>query len=180
MFQVKVEDGAKCVLRIYSDGESTLLENQAEMFWLDAIKRDTSLRVTEPVPRRDGAYISIIDMDGVPGGQRGVLFRWIPGTTLESRLNADNYYKLGQVMAQLHDHAQTLNPLPDEIQPKIWNKVFYYTDEPVVFDTEAYRHLFPPDRLALLLQVIERSESLLGRLFADGAGRMLIHGDMHF
>ena len=96
MFKVLSEGDERFVLRIYSDGESTLSENQTEIFWLDALKRDTDLRISEPVPRRDGEYITIATAPGVPGEKRCVLFKWVPGRTLEENLNPDNYFKLGE------------------------------------------------------------------------------------
>jgi Ser/Thr protein kinase RdoA (MazF antagonist) len=180
MFQLQTEDGAKYVFRIYSEEETTLRENQAEMFWLDALKRDTELKVTEPVARRDGEYITIVSVPGVPGEPRCVLFKWVPGRTLENDLSPENYYKLGQTLAGLHDHAETLNPLPPNIQPKKWDKVFYYPDEPVVYHTAEYRHLFSPERIVLLNKVIERANEVFGRLYADPDRQILIHGDLHY
>ena len=180
MFQLQAQDGQKYVLRIYSDEETTLRDNQAEIFWLDALQRDTDLKVTQPVARRDGAYITIGGVPGVPGKRRCVLFKWVPGRALEHYLCAENYDKLGQTLARLHNHAQTLKPLPPHIQPKRWDKVFYYPDEPVVYDTAAYRHLFPPQRVALLNDVIQRAGEVLERLYADARGQILIHGDLHY
>ena len=54
MFKIRTVDAEKFVMRIYSDEETTLRENRAEMFWLDALMRDSDIPVTEPVPRRDG------------------------------------------------------------------------------------------------------------------------------
>jgi Ser/Thr protein kinase RdoA (MazF antagonist) len=102
MFQIRSSDGEKYVLRIYSDEETTLRENQAEMFWLDALKRDTDLKASEPVARRDGEYITIASVPGVPANRRCVLFKWIPGRALENYLSSENYYSFGQVLAKLH------------------------------------------------------------------------------
>jgi len=180
MYQLQAQDGQKYVLRIYSNEETTLRDNQAEIFWLDALMRDTDLKVTEPVARRDGEYITIVNAPGVPGERRCVLFKWVPGRTLENHLCPENYDKLGQTLARLHNHAQTLNPLPPHIQPKKWDKVFYYPDEPVVYDTAAYRHLFPPERIALLNDVIQRAGEVFESLYADTKGQILIHGDVHY
>ena len=180
MFQIRAADGEKFVLRIYSDEETTLRENRAEMFWLNALKRDTDLKVTEPVARRDGQYITVTSVPGVPDEQRCALFKWIPGRPLENHLSPENYYKYGQVLAKLHNHASTLKPLPPHIQPKRWDKVFYYPDEPVVYDTPEYSHLFPPERIELLESVIEQADAVFARLFADKDGLILIHGDLHF
>ncbi len=180
MFRIDSEDGKKYVLRIYSDEETTLRENRAEMFWLDAIKRDTDLKVTEPVKRRDGKYITIVRVPGVPKEQRCVLFKWIPGQTLVNHLNSENYYNLGRALAKLHNHAATLNPLPPNIQPKKWDKVFYYPDEPVVYNVPQYGHLFPPERIELLKKVIGLANETFKKLFANKDGLMLIHGDLHY
>lgn len=180
MFQIRSADGEKYVLRIYSDEETTLRENQAEMFWLDALKRDTDLKATEPVARRDGEYITIASVPGVPANRRCVLFKWIPGRALENYLSSENYYSFGQVLAKLHNHASTLKPLPPHIQPKRWDKVFYYPDEPVVYNAPEYSHLFPPDRIELLEAVIEQADEVFARLFADKEGLILIHGDLHY
>lgn len=180
MFQIRSVEGERFVLRIYSDEETTLKENQAEMFWLDAIIRDTDIKVCQPVPRRDGEYITILTVPGIPPDRRCVLFKWIPGRPLEEHLSPETYYQFGQVLAKLHLHAATLNPLPAFIQPKKWDRVFYYPDEPVVYNTPEYSRFFPPERIRLLERVIERSDRVFERLFSDQSGLMLIHGDLHF
>ncbi|MBN2004514.1 MAG: phosphotransferase [Anaerolineae bacterium] len=180
MFQIQSEGGEKFVLRIYSDEETTLRENQAEMFWLDALKRDTDLKITEPIARRDGEYITLASVPGVPENRRCVLFNWIPGRPLENHLSAETYYLYGQALAKLHNHAAALNPLPPAINPKKWDKVFYYPDEPVVYNTPEYAHLFSMERVDLLDRVIERANTVFESLFADKDGQILIHGDLHY
>lgn len=180
MFHLQTEDDKHYVLRIYSDEETTLAENQAEMFWLDALKRDTDVKVSEPVARRDGEYITSARAPGVPRERRCVLFKWVPGKTLEEVLCPENYYKLGQTLAKLHTHAETLNPLPPYIRPKKWDKVFYYPDEPVVYNTAAYRHIFSPERIELIDAVIARANVVFDKLYADVDNQILIHGDLHY
>jgi Ser/Thr protein kinase RdoA (MazF antagonist) len=180
MFKVQSVEGENYVLRIYSDEETTLAENRTEIFWLQALMRDTDLRVSEPVPRRDGEFISLANVPGVPGEKRCVLFRWIPGRELENYLNPGNYFKLGVVMARLHNHAETLRPLPPFVRPKKWDRAFYYPDEPVVYNTGAYQHLFPPDRIAVIDEVISKADGEFARLYADLERQIIIHGDLHF
>jgi Ser/Thr protein kinase RdoA (MazF antagonist) len=180
MFQIRSEDNDRYVLRIYSDEETTLRENQTEMFWLNALKRDTDIKVTEPIARRDGECITVVCVPGVPGRRRCALFKWIPGRPLENHICAENYYKYGQTSAKLHNHASTLKPLPPNIRPKKWDKVFYYPDEPVVYNAPEYSHLFTPERIELLESVIEQANEVFQRLFADIDGQILIHGDLHY
>lgn len=180
MFQIRAVDGKKYVLRIYSNEETTLKENQAELFWLNAFIRDTDLKVTEPIARRDGEYITIVGVPGVPEERRCVLFKWIPGRTLANYLSSVNYVKFGQTLAKLHNHASTLKPLPASIQPKKWDKVYYYPNEPVVYDTPEYSHLFPPERIKLINKLIEQADNVFARLFNEKDRQILIHGDLHY
>lgn len=50
-FRVDGGNGERYLLRIYSDEETTLLDNMVEMFWLTALKRDTDLKIMDPVAR---------------------------------------------------------------------------------------------------------------------------------
>jgi Ser/Thr protein kinase RdoA (MazF antagonist) len=180
MFQVWAGKGEKYVLRIYSEGETTQKENRAEMFWLDALRQETALKVVEPVKRADGQYINTISVPGVPKERRCVLFKWVPGKPLENNLSSENYYKFGQTLAKLHDNANRLKPLPADIQLKKWDKVFYYPDEPVIYNTPEYAHLFPPERIEVIDKVIKRAKEVFARLFANEDNQILIHGDLHF
>ena len=179
-FKVIATTGERFVLRIYSDEETTLVETRAEVFWLTALARDTDLNITEPVLRKDGKHITEITIPGVPPRRRCVLFHWIPGRTLDEQVTPQRYYQLGQSLAKLHNHAETLNPLPPEIDPKRWDKVFYYPGEPVVYNSPAYSHLFSPQEIQTIDQVIEISEKMFRKLFSDKKELMLIHGDLHY
>ena len=178
-FEIRSKSGERFAMRIYSDGETTLKENRAEIFWLTALVRDTDLKVTEPVPRKDGKYISVVTVPGVPPDCRCVLYRWIPGQPLGNCNSPEYYYKLGQDLAKLHNHAITLNPLPPEIDPKRWDKAFYYPDEPVVYNTQEYSHLFSQKDIQIIDSVIEIMEKMFSKLFNDKEDLMLIHGDLH-
>lgn len=180
MFKIQSESGENFVLRIYSDEETTLAENRTEIFWLQALLRDTKIRVSQPVPRRDGEYITFTGLPGVPGEKRCVLFKWIPGRSLENYLNPTNYSNLGETMALLHDHAERLKPLPAGIQPKKWDRAFYYPDEPVIYNTALYRHLFSPERIKIIDRVIAKADIEFEKLYSDEEGQILIHGDLHY
>lgn len=179
-FKVRSTDGDNYVLRIYSDEETTLAENQAEVYWLEALRRDTDLRFTEPVPRVDGSTITLASHEGIPGEKRCILFTWVPGRVLEEGLSTGNYFKLGVTLAKLHDHAESIRPLPESIQPKKWDKVFYYPDEPVVYNDPQYKHLFSDLKINIINRTISIADREFARLYADQEGQILIHGDLHY
>ncbi len=70
-----------------------------EMFWLNALKRDTDLKIMEPVARRDGGYVTVVGVPGLSGERRCALFRWVPGRCLADCVTSERYYKLGQVIS---------------------------------------------------------------------------------
>jgi len=178
-FKVRAK-GENYVLRIYSEEETTLAENMAEVFWLEALKRDTDLRFAEPVMRIDGDYITQVSVPGIQGQKRCIMFTWVPGRVLERSLSLPNYFNLGVVQAALHDHAESLRPLPESIKPKKWDKAFYYPDEPVVYNRPEYSNLFDDQRIEIVDQVIAIADQEFNRLYADSEGQILIHGDLHF
>jgi Ser/Thr protein kinase RdoA (MazF antagonist) len=179
LFRVETATSQKYVLRIYSDDDSTIEENRTEMFWLEAIHRDTDLRVVKPVRRRDGEYITLADLPGILSKRRCALFSWVPGRPLEKHPTPDLYFQFGEMMARLHNHSEGL-AVPPEICPKHWDKVFYYPDERSIYREAKYRHLFPPERVALMDEAVPRCDQLLANLYKVSCPPMLIHGDLHF
>ena len=178
-FKVVAKDGRKYALRIYSDEETTFRENRAELFWLEALMRDTDIRITCPVARTDGEYLSIVNRTGLPAGRRCVLFEWVPGTVLEKRLSPDKYRELGRIMAVLHNHAEQLK-VPAHIRPKRWDKVFYYPDEPVIIFDSRHEKLFDKTRRRILEKAIVQCTKHLDLLYGGDLAPILVHGDLHY
>ena len=167
--------GCLCRIGIIGNGDFT-----GQVFWLEALKRDTDLRFTEPVPRADGDAITLASLDGIPGEKRCILFTWVPGRPLEESLSPGNYFNLGVTLAKLHDHAESIRALPKSIRPKKWDQAFYYPDEPVVYNDPQYRHLFSDLQIKIIDRAISIADREFARLYADQEGQILIHGDLHY
>ncbi|MBT3314843.1 MAG: phosphotransferase [Anaerolineae bacterium] len=178
MFRVDTTDGSKYVIRLYSEFDSSLAENQTEMFWLAALARDTDLRVVESVARKDGDYITFVSMEGIPNEKRCALYKWVPGVQLAEHISPKNYEQFGQIVAQMHNHAEGLE-LPNYVQPKRWDKVFYFPDEPVVYNTPEYTSLFTAEQLSTLETTIDRVSPFLAGMYRD-SHPFIIHGDLHY
>jgi Ser/Thr protein kinase RdoA (MazF antagonist) len=179
LFRVETATGQKYVLRVYSDDDSTIEENRTEMFWLNAIQRDTDLRVVKPVRRRDGEYITLADLPGLLPKRRCALFCWVPGRPLEKHPTPALYFQFGEMMARLHNHSEEL-AVPPQICPKHWDKVFYYPDEQIVYHRSEFQHLFPSGGVDLMDEAVSRCDKLLADLYKVPFPPMLIHGDLHF
>jgi len=178
-FRIDASDRRKYAMRVYSNEETILKDNLAEVFWLNAINRDTDIRVPKPIPMKNGDFVALVDIPETPDERRCVVFEWIPGRCLGNNASIGDYHKLGQIQAQLHNHAATLKR-PTEIQPKRWDKVFYYPDEPVVVFSKEYDHLFTSERRKVIEKTIDLADTFFKRIYSDESGCILIHGDLHF
>jgi Ser/Thr protein kinase RdoA (MazF antagonist) len=179
MFRVDAVDGEKYVFRIYSEADSSLVENQTEMVWLAALARETDLPTIQPVARKDGEYISLVHYEGIPGEKRCALYKWIPGVTLSEHVTLDNYRKLGVIMAGLHNHAEQLT-LPDQLQPKRWDKTYYFPGEEIVYNTAVYAQLYTPAQIQIIDRAVATCDSYLASLYQQDANPFLLHGDLHY
>lgn len=175
-FKVQAADGQRYILRMSADNDSTLQENRIGIFWLQALKREGEISVVQPVPRRDGEYISLAQAAGDDLLRRCVLSRWVPGRTLTG--TAGQYRLLGGLMARLHENAAAL-VLPPDMEPKRWDRVFYFNDEHAIYHLPQYAALITPQRKALLDEGVRICDPLLSSLYASGQQPILIHGDLH-
>lgn len=179
LFRVDSADGRRFALRVCADEETTLEDNRAEAFWLQALQRETDLPVVRIIPRADGEAISIASAESLPPARRCLLFGWVPGRDLEVQLSPAYYHQLGQITARMHTHAAGL-ALPPDLHPRRWDRIFYFPNEEPVVHLPEYRRHFYASRLRLLDEARELGEAVLAELQHSAARPMLIHGDLHY
>ena len=124
IFRVDATNGDRFVLRISTPGQHSLNDNLIELAWLTALARDSTLKVVTPVADQRGDYLTRVALPTIAEERRCVLFRWVPGRPLASRVSPAHAYTLGTIMAALHDHAGTVW-LPPSLTPMTWHTVFY-------------------------------------------------------
>lgn len=179
IFRVDVADGRKYILRVCipGDGGHSLEEIRSEMMWLAALRRDTELGVPEPLTTREGALVTTVEASGVPEARYCVVFGWMPGPDIASKLSPENLAKMGSLAAQLHAHAESFTP-PPGFWVRMKDKAFPY-GEPVVLFDEQHLQLFPPARSSIYRRVVERVEGAVASLYATGVRPIVIHNDLH-
>jgi Ser/Thr protein kinase RdoA (MazF antagonist) len=179
IFRVDTAGGVRYMLRVSLPdlGGHSLAEIRSEMLWLEALHRDTDLGVPRPVPARSGALVTTALVPGVPEPRHCAVFGWVPGPNLADRLSLENMEKLGQLSAQLHNHAETFAP-PEGFSIPTATSLFPFGDPVVLFDSE-YRHLFPPARCSIFESAVERIQGAIDALYAGGPGPCVLHYDLH-
>lgn len=178
IYRLDTADGNKHILRVcLPEGGHSLEEIRSEMIWLAALHRDTDLGVPQPLPTRDGALVTTVEIPGVPQARHCVVFGWMPGLDLAERLTPENLARMGQLAARLHDHAGVFVP-PDEFWLKSKDKVCPF-GEPVVLFEDAYRDLYPEGDRPLFQAAMERVQGTIDQLFAGEQRPRVIHNDLH-
>lgn len=117
-FRVDAHDGPY-LLRINRPRVHTADTIGSEMAWLGALRRDTGLRVPEPVAARDGSFVVVARDAGVPEPHVCVLMNWLDGRFIDQRLAPAHLRRVGALAGQLQEHAATWTPPLGFLRPRV-------------------------------------------------------------
>jgi len=178
IFRIDTRSGERYILRV-SLPEGGHIDDHiaAEMDWLSALARDTSLSVPRPVPASNGSLFVEASAAGVPEPRLCAIFSWVPGTDLARHISSANFSKLGELMAGLHGHARDYQP-PAGLSLLCFDRVFPFP-EPVLLFEERFSGLFPPERRAIYQRTITWVQRAIDLLMNSGEPMRILHGDLH-
>ena len=178
IFRVDTTDGQKFILRVtLPEGGHNLDHVAAEMDWLAALARDTTLSVPRPLPARDGRLVVEAAAPGVPQPRLCEIFSWVPGKNLSESMTETHIASLGELMARLHAHALAYHP-PSELSLLRFDRPFPFPEPVVLFDAP-YAALFPPERRPVYEKAIAWTQESIDRLQASGEPMRILHNDLH-
>lgn len=105
IYCIDTTSGERYALRVHRPDYQSNAAIKSELAWLEALRHDTDLRISEPVPVADGATLQTI---ATPNGdiRHLALFRFVAGS--EPSPNHDLtelFFRLGGYAARLHRHA---------------------------------------------------------------------------
>jgi Ser/Thr protein kinase RdoA (MazF antagonist) len=177
LYRVVSESGDTHALRISATGWRSELELRSEIQWLLALDRDMDIDPHVPLMNRAGEYVTTIADERVPEPRHCVLFTWIPGVEVGTRLTQVNVEKMGILSAQLHLHGLDFTPQHTFTTRRL-DSLFPRDETVVLFDPE-HQHLFSPEQLASFKGAWTAAEAELERLYAHPEGLRVVHGDLH-
>ncbi len=150
---------------------------ESELMWLTALHRDTDLVVPYPVQNLSGTYITSIAIDDTSETLNCTLLKWIDGSPLDTEPTAMQARGIGELMAQLHQHA-SLWELPSGFtRPK-------YDWEQLHTSLMKLRSLIDAGTISLtdfavLESVVQRISNVMTALEKTRANWGLIHADLN-
>jgi Ser/Thr protein kinase RdoA (MazF antagonist) len=174
IFRIDDARGQKFALRLNVNSRRTLENVRAELAWLEALNRETDLRVPVMVPTRDGNFLQFLEHENAPRTLLSALFEWIPGPNISDNLTDEVVEELGLVTAKLHTHASSFK-LPDGCELPTTKSIFY--DMPKHIFEMPHEHL-PDSRLEVFERGAEVSQAVSNAVWARQPPRV-IHTDLH-
>jgi Ser/Thr protein kinase RdoA (MazF antagonist) len=114
-FRVSAEYTECYVLRIHRSGQTILrqrspAEIRSEMMYLAFLIQEEGFVVPSPVKTLDGDFLATAEAEGVPEPRICVLFRWVEGRFIDSRLTSKHLERVGSFMANLHNSGTRFHP----------------------------------------------------------------------
>ncbi|MFN6536472.1 MAG: phosphotransferase enzyme family protein [Nostoc sp. EkiNYC01] len=92
---------ARCRDRIWQ--QHAVIES--ELMWLTALHEDTDLVVPYPIQNLNGNFITSVAIDDTGEKLNCTLLNWIDGSPLDTQPTPIQAWQVGELMAQLHQHA---------------------------------------------------------------------------
>ena len=152
----------------------------SELAWLEALAHETIVPVQTPQRSLDGKMIVVGEQIGVPEPYPVTVLSWLEGQIFpQDHRSPHHFYRLGQLVAKLHHHAQHWTPAFELDRPLYDSTSVLRTDD--VFGEEAvtYKQL-PEDVQEHLQRLHERLQEVEQRLGKSPNQFGLIHSDLSF
>jgi Ser/Thr protein kinase RdoA (MazF antagonist) len=149
----------------------------AELAWLAALRRDTTLDVPEPVPARGGTLLATLDEAGAGEPRHAVLCRWVAGRRRRASLSPAALEAVGRFTAQLHQHsARFTPPAVSPARRRDWARVFGGDS---VVSPGSTDPLLTAEQRRAFARVAGLVRAALESLGTDPEVYGMIHGDLH-
>ncbi|WP_077595985.1 phosphotransferase [Oceanobacillus kimchii] len=92
---------------------------ESELMWLEAINKDTNLKVQSPIKNLEGKFVTNL-IDRTDNHSFWTLQSWIEGELLQEQPTDQEIKELAHLMVTLHDHATHWN-VPESFSRPIFN-----------------------------------------------------------
>lgn len=98
--------GHRSILRVHRQNYHLPHQIEAELDWLDALRRDSDVIVPRVLEAADGRRVVAVDSDGTD--RYVVHFAMVAGAEPdEDTVTVDDFHTLGRITAALHEHSHT-------------------------------------------------------------------------
>lgn len=176
-YEILTESEKKYVLKIYQEESSNINDNIAEHYLLEVIHDKTPVTTAKVIKNKDNETVTKIKYPNKRGYKRTALYEYLDGRTIDGIENLEYFRKMGKILASMHLATKDLN-LPDYVNPKRYDKVFYFEGEEAIYHKLKYKKHLTKEMVEILDELIPYLNIKLYNLYKDQEPQ-LIHGDLN-
>lgn len=176
LYKVYDTNGEVYGLKICRDGSTTLEDNMCEAFFLSLFSNEDFL-VPQVIENIYGLGVSFVSSAFFEQPRRTVLYSWVEGKVFEKNRTKSLFFELGKTMGKMHKATDGIT-IPEHLEAKKWDRVFYFRGEEVLYKDERYRDKFGSKGLELYEKVIRFADEHLCKMIIKYPLRLL-HGDIN-
>lgn len=177
IFYEVITKKSKFVLKIFQEESSNINDNLAEHFFLSVIKDIEEINTPQVFKNIDGETITKIPYNNERGYKRTALYEYIDCEFIDGLEDLDYFKRIGKLLATLHEGTKNLT-LPDYVNPKRFDNIFYYEGEEAVYKDTKYKKFITDEMIEILDELIPYINQHLSA-FYDNKAPQLIHGDLN-
>jgi Ser/Thr protein kinase RdoA (MazF antagonist) len=174
IYRVCDADMTVYALRIATPNWRTAEDLRSETMWLEALVRDTDIRVPRVIRATDGSRFVPVRAEGISGERLALLTSWHPGRLPGVRLSEPVVMAMGELFARLHLHAAAWSP-PPGFTERVFDRVFS-RNEPVVLFASEQHDAYDARSRRMLREAWEAADAVYSGLPAGD--RRVIHCDL--
>jgi len=175
LYLVRDGDGPRrFVLRVHSHRMRYHTERSilSELLWMSALRAEAGIETPEAVPARDGSLVQRL-----AGADRlAVMFTFLEGNPPPETDLVPEFWRLGEIAARMHRHAQSWNPPVWFVRPS-WTPETILGDMPLWGSWRAGVGM-TAERIAVIGRAASAIERSMAALPRDRDNYGLIHADM--
>ena len=192
VYKVTTQSSDNYALRIHRPGYNSIEELNSEVNWSQAL-RESGVYVPKHILTRDGKHYAKVKLEPTKQIHYVGLIEWLDGESLENLIKTSEkpqikeyYFKLGELMAQVHNQSASWNP-PKSFTRRKWDADGLMGDNPLwgrfweVNELAAEeRSLLEAARIRLHQEIseFEKTPSTYGIIHADlHAANVLVQGE---
>ena len=166
------------VVRVNAPRFNSGVEIASELDWLNALNEQTRMNVPQPVRKRNGDWVKIVDLPDIDEPRHCVVFKYIPGSTIEMEATPAHLEVMGALVGLLHRHGAEQFEKPLGFVRIHWDTEGLKGGNLDVSARQAYNALTEHER-----EIVNEAEKLVGMAMKKIGRREatfgLIHGDLH-
>lgn len=177
LYKVYDADGAVYGLKICRDLSTTIEDNLCEAFFLSLFSKEEDFLVPQVIKNKYGLGVSFVSSAYFEQPRRTILYKWVEGKVFEKNRTATLFFELGKIIGKMHKATDGIT-MPKDLKAKIWNRMFYFRDEEVVYKEERYRDKFGSKGIEIYENAISFVNEHLSKMINKYPLRLL-HGDIN-